>query len=127
MEAITTTPGLMAVFSGHDHGDTWCYKWDTLLPGMSVKGNGINLCFGQHTGYGGYGSWTRGSRQVFVTEAMLEDLEIDTWIRLETKEVVGRVALNSTYNRDVYPVTPDTHTNCPTCNYTVITPMPGTS
>ena len=23
MQAITTTPGLIALFSGHDHGDTW--------------------------------------------------------------------------------------------------------
>jgi hypothetical protein len=52
MQAITTTPGLIAVFSGHDHGDTWCYKWDSLLPDMTVAGNGVNLCFGQHSGYG---------------------------------------------------------------------------
>ena len=31
---------------------------------MDVVGNGINLCFGQHSGYGGYGNWIRGSRQV---------------------------------------------------------------
>ena len=42
MKAITSTPGLMAIFSGHDHGDTWCYRWDTTLPGMTVKGNGIS-------------------------------------------------------------------------------------
>lgn len=47
MRALATMPGLIAVFSGHDHGDTWCYKWDQLLPGMTVEGNGINLCFGQ--------------------------------------------------------------------------------
>ncbi|KAK5137575.1 hypothetical protein LTR08_007870 [Meristemomyces frigidus] len=126
MRALTSTPGLIAVFSGHDHGDTWCYKWDSLLPGMSVKGNGMNLCFGQHTGYGGYGSWTRGSRQVMVTEAMLQDLEVDTWIRLETGKVVGSVVLNSTYNDDSYPATPNTKTSCPTCTYADITNMPGT-
>ena len=126
MQALTSTLGLMAVFSGHDHGDTWCYKWATLLPGMTVKGNGINLCFGQHSGYGGYGTWTRGSRQVLITEEMLKNLEIDTWIRLETGNVVGSVTLNSTYGHDWYPKTPDTHTQCPTCNYTIVTPMPGT-
>lgn len=50
MQAIASTPRLMAVFSGHDHGDTWCYKWETLLPGMTVRGTGTNLCFGQHSG-----------------------------------------------------------------------------
>ncbi|EME39448.1 hypothetical protein DOTSEDRAFT_75202 [Dothistroma septosporum NZE10] len=127
MQAITSTPGLMAVFSGHDHGDTWCYKWNTLLPGMNVKGNGINICFGQHSGYGGYGSWTRGARQVVVTEAGLEQGKVDTWIRLETGSVVGRIQLNSTYNHDYYPATPNTKSSCGSCNYSSVTPMPGTT
>ncbi|KAI1856574.1 hypothetical protein JX265_011533 [Neoarthrinium moseri] len=108
MQALVSTPGLIAVFSGHDHGDTWCYKWDTLLPGMSVTGNGINMCFGQHSGYGGYGSWERGARQVFIRQDKLQDLDIDTWIRLESGSVVGSVSLNSTYGHDSYPATPDT-------------------
>lgn len=126
MQAVTSTPGLMALFSGHDHGDTWCYKWDKQLLDLPVQGNGLNLCFGQHSGYGGYGTWTRGSRQVLVTEAMLQDLAVDTWIRLETGDVVGSVTLNATYGQDAYPETPDTHTSCPTCNYTIVSNMPGT-
>ena len=110
MKALVETPGVIGVFSGHDHGDTWCYKWDTLIPGMTVKGNGINLCFGQHTGYGGYGDWIRGSRQVLVTEAKLKDMEVDSWIRLESGDVVGSVSLNATYGEDIYPATPDTYT-----------------
>ena len=93
---------------------------------MTVKGNGINLCFGQHSGYAGYGNWIRGSRQVLVTEAMLENLEVETWIRLENGDVVGSVSLNATYNEDTYPATPNTKTSCPTCDYTVITNMPDT-
>jgi hypothetical protein len=125
MEALVSTPGLIAVFSGHDHGDTWCYKWDTQLPGMTVKGNGINLCFGQHTGYGGYGTWIRGSRQIFVTEELLKQGSVQTWIRMEDASVAGKVTLNSTYGTDQYPATPNKHTSCPTCNYTIITPGPG--
>lgn len=26
MKALTETPGLIALFAGHDHGDSWCYK-----------------------------------------------------------------------------------------------------
>ncbi|KAK8101895.1 hypothetical protein PG999_012269 [Apiospora kogelbergensis] len=127
MQALTTTPGLLAVFSGHDHGDTWCYKWDGVLPGMTVAGRGLNVCFGQHTGYGGYGSWERGARQVLVTRDKLrEEKAVDTWIRLESGNVVGRVSLNATYGQDKYPATPNTKTSCPTCNYTSVTPMPGT-
>ncbi|CAG9996025.1 unnamed protein product [Clonostachys byssicola] len=124
MKAISETPGLMALFSGHDHGATWCYKWDTLVPGMTVQGNGINLCFGQHSGYGGYGNWIRGARQVLVTQEMLQDFAVDTWIQLESGDTVGSVTLNTTYNQDSYPATPNDKTYCPTCNYTVVTPQP---
>lgn len=117
MEAISSTLGLMAVFSGHDHGITWCYKWDTMIQSMTVAGNGVNLCFGQHTGYGGYGTWARGSRQVLVTEAMLQNLEVETWIRLERGEVVGSVSLNSTYGEDWYPKTPNPHSTGPNDEY----------
>ncbi|KAH8659888.1 Metallo-dependent phosphatase-like protein [Xylariales sp. PMI_506] len=113
MEALVSTPGLMAVFSGHDHGDSWCYKWNGLIPGMTVTGNGINLCFGQHSGYGGYGDWIRGSRQIVVSLENLQDLTVDTYIRLETGEVAGYVSLNSTYGLDEYPATPDTTTELP--------------
>ncbi|TKA46788.1 hypothetical protein B0A54_03744 [Friedmanniomyces endolithicus] len=126
MRALASTEGLMAVFSGHDHGDTWCYQWDGVLPGMEVRGSGVNLCFGQHSGYGGYGNWVRGSRQVLVDQRKLGGGEVETWIRLESGEVVGRVELNATYGVDLYAETPDTMTHCPTCNYSVITNMPGT-
>lgn len=91
---------------------------------MSIAGNGLNLCFGQHTGYGGYGSWIRGSRQVLVSQEQLKNLAVDTWIRTEEGGIVGSVSLNATYGQDMYPETPDNLTYCPTCNYTIITPGP---
>ncbi|CAJ2507329.1 Uu.00g085150.m01.CDS01 [Anthostomella pinea] len=70
MQAVSATAGLLALFSGHDHGDSWCLKWDKQLPGMEVAPqNNISLCFGQHTGYGGYGNWERGSRQIVVSKS----------------------------------------------------------
>ncbi|KAJ5640840.1 hypothetical protein N7528_000465 [Penicillium herquei] len=119
MKALVETEGIIGVFSGHDHGDTWCYKWDTLIEGMSVKGNGVNLCFGQHSGYGGYGSWIRGSRQILVTESKLKEKVVDTWIRLESNGTTGAVSLNATYGEDVYPATVDLLSSCPTCEYTL--------
>jgi hypothetical protein len=110
MQALVDIPGILGVFSGHDHGDTWCYKWDTQIPGMSIKGNGVNLCFGQHSGYGGYGNWIRGARQVLVSEETLKRGELDTWIRLEDGGVVGAVELNATYGEDSYPATPNDKT-----------------
>ncbi|KAI0849973.1 Metallo-dependent phosphatase [Daldinia vernicosa] len=118
MQAISAVPGLMAVFSGHDHGNTWCYKWDRLLPNMTVAPrNDVNLCFSQHSGYGGYGNWERGARQVLATKSKLANFEVDTWIRLESGNVVGSISLNSTYGKDLYPATNNSKTYCPTCDY----------
>ncbi|KAL1306292.1 hypothetical protein AAFC00_004377 [Neodothiora populina] len=123
MEALVGTEGLMGVFSGHDHGDTWCQKWNTTIPGTNVTGNGrLNLCFGQHSGYGGYGSWIRGSRQIHLdfspSSSSLSPLsssssakktislpKLETWIRLEDGSESGRVVLNSTYGSEMdrYP------------------------
>ncbi|ATY65858.1 Metallophosphoesterase [Cordyceps militaris CM01] len=127
MRAIASTPGMIGLFSGHDHGDTWCYKWDRLVPNTTVAGNGVNLCFGQHSGYGGYGNWVRGARQIRVNRTQLKkqnNLTAETWIRLENGATVGSVMLNFTFNQDIYPPTKDDKTYCPTCNYTVITPHP---
>lgn len=123
MRALASTPGLVALFSGHDHGNTWCGHWDGTIPGDTAVGTarGLNLCFGQHTGYGGYGSWIRGGRQVLVTleglakkggedEENLKDFDVETYIRLENGDIVGAVTLNGTYGQDVYPVTPDQRT-----------------
>ncbi|OAA34146.1 hypothetical protein NOR_08640 [Metarhizium rileyi] len=120
MQAIADTPGLIGLFSGHDHGNTWCYRWDRLVPGMTVAGHGVNLCFGQHSGYGGYGNWIRGARQVRVSVDSLRSHvpEAETWIRTEAGSVVGAVSLNATYGADYYPSTPNDKTYCPTCNYT---------
>lgn len=126
MSALLDTPNLIAVFSGHDHGDDWCaanilycnpylisqhntdnfsvhrcFKWNSRLPGMNLTGNGINLCFGRHSGYGGYGSWMRGSRQVLLNEKYL-DTKTETWVRLEDGTVSGKVTLNATYGKDKY-------------------------
>lgn len=106
MQALLDTPGLRAMFSGHDHGDDWCMRWDAKLPGMNLTGNGLDLCFGRHSGYGGYGSWVRGSRQVLVREEE-QGCGVETWVRLEDGSVSGRVVLNGTYGRDEYPVVED--------------------
>jgi len=103
--------GLRAVFSGHDHGDSWCMPWTAALTdslpnvtdGMKGK-QGPKLCFGQHTGYGGYGNWIRGSRQVKIRDG--ED-GVETWVRFEDGSVNGGVVLNETYGQDVYPRVPD--------------------
>lgn len=55
MRALVSIPGIISLFYGYDYGNSWCYKWNSQLLDMEIAGNGINLCYGQHTGYGGYG------------------------------------------------------------------------
>jgi hypothetical protein len=109
MKAMLETKGLIATFSGHDHGDDWCEKWEGVYPGMDIAGNGLVLCFGRHSGYGGYGTWTRGSRQILLDLRTLSS-QVETWVRLEDASVSGRVTLNATYGRDEYPAVADTFT-----------------
>lgn len=103
MQALLETKNMTAAFSGHQHGDDWCFKWNKKLSGMKLTGNGLDLCFSRHTGYGGYGNWTRGSRQVHLS---LESLgaSIETWNRLADGNVTGAVTLNSTFGTDEYPL-----------------------
>jgi hypothetical protein len=122
MNALVDTEGLMAVFSGHSHGiewaylrypgencvnwrsSSWCMKWSKNLAGVSpTNGKGLDICFNRHSGYGGYSDWTRGARQIVVGENMLGKKQLETWIRLEDGNVSGRVTLNSTYGKTLYP------------------------
>lgn len=100
MKALLATKGLHSVYSGHDHGDAWCGKWPESAAGGATDPPFI--CFCKHTGYGGYGSWNRGSRNLMLTfEGGAMDVE--TWVRMEDGGVVQRVGLNLTYGVDVYP------------------------
>jgi hypothetical protein len=107
--------GLHSVYVGHDHGNAWCGLFPTTeLTTRRRGGNGEApfLCFGKHTGYGGYGSWNRGSRVVqlkFVDKNGNSDfsdpgeMEVETWVRMESGQIVTHVALNETYGLDRYP------------------------
>ncbi|KAG5949163.1 hypothetical protein E4U53_006018 [Claviceps sorghi] len=109
MNALATAPGLMGLFYGHDHGNTWCHRWQPPGSETETAAKGLNLCYGQHTGYGGYGHWIRGGRQIIV-HRQRETMTVKTHIRLEDGRTVGAVTLNSTYNEDSYPATPNDRT-----------------
>ncbi|KAK5053094.1 hypothetical protein LTR84_002068 [Exophiala bonariae] len=95
--AALSEAGVQAVFSGHDHGNDWCMPVEKK--GGMEGGKTMFACFGRHTGYGGYGHWMRGSRQVVLSP----NGEIETWVRLENGDVSGHVMLNETYGTDEYP------------------------
>ncbi|KAE8144796.1 Metallo-dependent phosphatase [Aspergillus avenaceus] len=101
MWALAKADGLLATFSGHDHTNDWCFKWTEDLPGQDVPGSGVNVCYGRHSGYGGYGDLDRGARHIVLNKDTLQK-ELVTWIRLEDGRIGENVTLNATYGKDEY-------------------------
>ncbi|PQE28591.1 calcineurin-like phosphoesterase protein [Rutstroemia sp. NJR-2017a WRK4] len=106
MEALVGIEGLHSVYSGHDHGDAWCADFPKagVVKGRE-DGNGPFLCFCKHSGYGGYGTWNRGARVLRLWFGMEgeEEMQVDTWVRMEDGDVIQMVGLNTTYGTDIYP------------------------
>ncbi|KAI1398556.1 Metallo-dependent phosphatase-like protein [Hypoxylon fuscum] len=101
MTALSSTDGLLATFSGHDHDNDWCFKWKRPTTKEAVAKDGVNVCYGRHTGYGSYGNLARGGRQILLRQDTLTK-EVVTWIRLEDGLVPENVTLNATYGQDEY-------------------------
>lgn len=59
------------------------------------------MCYGRHTGYGGYGEWARGGRQILLDQRSLES-DLHSWVRMEDGSISGSVHLNGTYGQDKY-------------------------
>jgi hypothetical protein len=66
---------------GHNHGNDYCCRHNST--------SSLHLCFGRHSGYGGYGHWDRGAR---VYQLQLNQTGGWTgwksWVRMESGEVV---------------------------------------
>lgn len=78
-----------------------CYKWKRTTTNQASAGDGVSVCYGRHTGYGGYGNLARGGRQILLRQGTITK-EVVTWIRLEDGLVPENVTLNATYGQDEY-------------------------
>ncbi|KAL3632516.1 putative inactive purple acid phosphatase 16 [Castilleja foliolosa] len=81
MKVIEERPSVKAVFVGHNHGLDWCCPYMKLW-----------LCFARHTGYGGYGNWSKGARIIEINE---KPFSIKSWIRMEDGNLHSEVLLSS--------------------------------
>ncbi|KAK4481685.1 hypothetical protein RD792_012592 [Penstemon davidsonii] len=81
MRVLEERPSIKAVFVGHNHGLDWCCPYKKLW-----------LCFARHTGYGGYGKWSRGARILEINE---KPFSLKTWIRMEDGHLHSEVLLSS--------------------------------
>lgn len=82
--------GVKAVFVGHDHENSWCCVPKTKLLRQPA------LCYGRHTGEGGYGKLERGARIIQLSFSS-QNMRVDTWLRLQSgpKAEEGVLTLNS--------------------------------
>ncbi|KAL0359578.1 UNVERIFIED_CONTAM: putative inactive purple acid phosphatase 16 [Sesamum angustifolium] len=81
MKVLEQRPSVKAVFVGHNHGLDWCCPYKKLW-----------LCFARHTGYGGYGNWSRGAR---ILEINHQPFSLKSWIRMEDGQLHSEVLLSS--------------------------------
>jgi hypothetical protein len=70
---------------GHNHGNDYCCPYsDTQM----------HVCYGRHSGYGGYGALERGARlyQLTIHEEDPHALQWKSWVRLESGRIVDEVS-----------------------------------
>ncbi|KAG9240447.1 Metallo-dependent phosphatase-like protein [Calycina marina] len=107
VKALLETKWLNSVYSGHGHVKSWCGTWAGERDMEKTKKEPL-LCLVKHTGYGGYGNWERGSRVVQLkfgeeSDKDVKEMNVDTWVRLESGDVIQTVSLNETYGSNIYP------------------------
>eukprot|EP01100_Stratorugosa_tubuloviscum_P000017 TRINITY_DN1001_c0_g1_i1.p1 TRINITY_DN1001_c0_g1~~TRINITY_DN1001_c0_g1_i1.p1 ORF type:complete len:403 (-),score=164.10 TRINITY_DN1001_c0_g1_i1:85-1293(-) len=78
LNAFQKNADVLGLFVGHDHGNNWC-----------CEKQDVQLCYGRHTGYGGYGDWPRGARVIQLTENNLS-WTWKTWIRMENGTIIDQ-------------------------------------
>ncbi|ORX35176.1 Metallo-dependent phosphatase-like protein [Kockovaella imperatae] len=90
---------VMAITSGHDHGESWCARTRTS--------SGITLCFDGHSGYGGYVTPHSEVRNARIFDLDLNNLNwnptVETWLSYENKTINTQETLGpnfmATYNQ----------------------------
>ena len=98
-ESLGQTGGIFAMVSGHQHGNAWCCRdkkqQDSITACFSVSHfsylRDAHCSHKRRVGYGGYGTWSRGSR-VFEFQADQPKV-IKTWNRLEGGRIIDQVEL----------------------------------
>jgi hypothetical protein len=86
VQALSNSGRVHFLGVGHNHGNDYCCPYsDTKL----------HVCYGRHSGYGGYGTWERGARVYELTiheEDPYHALHWKSWVRLESGRIVDEVS-----------------------------------
>jgi hypothetical protein len=85
VEALSAAANVHFLAVGHNHGNDYCCRHTQSL----------RLCFGRHSGYGGYGRWDRGARVYQLKLNQTGDwVGWKSWVRMESGEVVDEYEPN---------------------------------
>jgi len=80
VQALGAAGNVHVLGVGHNHGNDYCCRHPLSM---------LHLCFGRHSGYGGYGSWERGARVYQLRlNARGDWMGWKSWVRLESGDVV---------------------------------------
>jgi len=111
-EAMINYKDLFFVGVGHNHGKSYCCQFEDL-----------HLCYGRHSGYGGYEKVDRGGR---LYELRFEEGENNrmvfswnSWVRLEDGSVVDRYQPDSPKEYPLPPVQTRIPTSAPSPRPTI--------
>lgn len=96
---------------GHNHGNDYCCGHDDPL----------HLCFGRHSGYGGYEEVSRGARvyelKLLVNDDNTRTFSWSSWVRLDTGETTNEFSPEQSYDYKT-PLPPtQPPTNTPTVSF----------
>lgn len=94
-------PSLLFLAVGHNHGNSYCCpavsSSSSNQTNNTNNNNSLHLCFGRHSGYGGYGSWERGARmfELSVSDDYLSTTTTlsggvvtwKSWVRLHSGDI----------------------------------------
>jgi len=79
IRALTESGMVKATFVGHNHGNSWCCNYGTMV-----------LCYNRKSGYGGFGGWfgqIRGARVIEMSQSRPWGEDVN-YIRLENGSTV---------------------------------------
>eukprot|EP00980_Cylindrotheca_fusiformis_P027760 scaffold22558_cov116-Cylindrotheca_fusiformis.AAC.9 len=87
IQALLESERFLFLAVGHYHGNDYCCSVPHVSPTAITN---LKVCFGRHSGYGGYGKWERGIRVYELTKfSGLADWFVwKTWVRLESGKIV---------------------------------------
>jgi predicted phosphodiesterase len=85
VRALADTERFAFLAVGHNHGNDYCCSYNSTT--------NFKVCFGRHSGYGGYGKWERGARvyELTIDGMTSASMQWKSWVRLESGELVDEV------------------------------------